>query len=303
MSACGVTGGNRPRGTSNDIGYAFQAGTGGPGGGSDSPLAGVLNQSEQGRLTALYLQDRWLLGSRLLLVPGVRLTSFDRTDTRYTEPRFAATFFVNDQVKLKTATGRYYQFTDRITREEVLQGNREFWTLANGTTVPVAEATHLIGGASFERSGLLVDVELFSKDLSALTQFAPRFTAASDAFDYDDFFYHGDGTARGGEVLVQKRSGRHTGWVSYTLSKVESRFRSSRRRRFPRFTISVTKSRSSTCSRWAGGLSPRSSSTPAGSPTRNRSDLSRSSSPSVPSTASSWAKRTAAVYRRITDWT
>ncbi len=192
--------------------------------GGDSPLASVLNQSEQGRLTAFYLQDRWLLGSRFLLVPGVRLTSFNRTDTRYTEPRLAATFFINDEVKLKAATGRYYQFTNRITREEVLQGNREFWTLANGTTVPVAEATHLIGRASFERGEVLVDVELFTKDLSALTQFAPRFTAASQAIDYGDFFFHGDGTVRSGEVLVQKQSGRHTGWVSDTLSKVEESF-------------------------------------------------------------------------------
>ncbi len=51
-----------------------------------------------------------------------------------------------------------------------------------------------------------------------------RFVNASTEIDYDDFFYHGDGTARGGEVLVQRRSGRQTGWVSYTLSKVEETF-------------------------------------------------------------------------------
>ena len=65
---------------------------------------------------------------------------------------------------------------------------------------------------------------MFTKDLSDLTQFALRFTTASDEIDYDDFFYHGEGTARGGEVLVQKRTGRHTGWVAYTLSTVEESF-------------------------------------------------------------------------------
>ena len=209
--------------TSNDIAYGFQSGAIGPGGGQ-TPLAGVLNQSEQGRLTALFLQDRWLLGSRLLVVPGVRLTRFDRTNTSYTEPRLAATYFVDDRFKLKAAAGRYQQFTNRITREDVLRGNREFWSLANGTTVPVAHATHLIGGGAYERGDLLIDVEVFTKDLSDLTQFAPRFTTASDEIDYDDFFYHGEGTARGGEVLVQKRTGRHTGWVAYTLSTVEESF-------------------------------------------------------------------------------
>ena len=209
--------------TSNDIAYGFQSGGIGQAG-RESPLAAVLNQSTQGRLTALFLQDRWLLGSRLLVVPGVRLTRFDQTSASYTEPRLAATYFVTDRFKLKAAAGRYRQFTNRITREDVLQGDREFWSLANGTTVPVAQATHLIGGGAYERGSLLIDVEVFTKDLSDLTQFAPRFVTASDEIDYDDFFYHGEGTVRGGEVLVQKRTGRHTGWVAYTLSKVEELF-------------------------------------------------------------------------------
>lgn len=208
----------------NRLSYSLQSGQGQGARFGARPLASVLDRDESGRLAAAFLQDRWLIGSRLLLVPGVRLTHFDRTGGRYTEPRLAATLFVTDTFKLKTAAGRYYQFTNRITREDVLQGNREFWSLSDGTTVPVAEATHLIGGASYERGDLLVDVELFTKDLTDLTQFAPRFAAASDDLDYDAFFYRGTGTARGGELLVQKRSGRHTGWASYTLSAVEESF-------------------------------------------------------------------------------
>ena len=189
-----------------------------------SPLTSILDRDERGRLAATFLQDRWLIGSRLLLVPGVRLTSFDRTGGLYTEPRLAATLFLSDALKLKTAGGRYYQFTNRITREDVLQGNREFWSLSDGTTVPVAGATHVIGGASYERGDLLVDVEVFSKDLTDLTQFAPRLTAASVDVDYDDFFYNGTGRAHGVELLAQRRSGRHTGWASYTLSAVEESF-------------------------------------------------------------------------------
>ena len=210
--------------TGNRLSYSLQSGQGQGARLGASPLASVLDRDEGGRLAAAFLQDRWLIGSRLLLVPGVRLTHFDRTGGRYTEPRLAATLFLTDRFKLKTAAGRYFQFTNRITREDVLQGNREFWSLSDGTTVPVAEATHLIGGASYERGDLLVDVELFTKDLTDLTQFAPRFAAASDDLDYDAFFYRGTGTARGGELLVQKRSGRHTGWASYTLSAVEESF-------------------------------------------------------------------------------
>ena len=209
--------------TSNSVAYSLESGatnqSGDPG-----TLAGLVDQSEEGRLTALYLQDRLLVGSRLLVVPGIRLTSYDKTSTSYSEPRLAATFFVNDRVKLKASGGRYYQFIHQVTREDVLQGNQEFWSLANGTTVPVAESTQLIGGGTYEISDWLVDVELFTKDLSDLTQLAPRITSIDGEVDFDDSFFHGDGTARGGELLIQKRTGRHTGWVSYTLSHVEEKF-------------------------------------------------------------------------------
>ena len=211
--------------TSNDLSYNF---TSGPIASNlnarESQVANALNRSATGVLVAAFLQDRWLIGSRLLLVPGIRLTSFDRTGARYTEPRLAGTVFVTDTFRLKGAAGRYYQFANRITREDVLQGNQQFWSLSDGATVPVTEATHLIGGGTYARGNLVVDVELFSKDLSNLTLFAPRLAAATAEIDYSDYFYHGSGTARGGELLVQKRTGRHIGWVSYTLSKVEETF-------------------------------------------------------------------------------
>ena len=216
--------------TSNSLEYTFQTGAlarvaaAGETAEEEGATGGALELGASGLLAAAYLQDRWLIGSRLLIVPGIRLTRFDRTGAGYTEPRLAGTLFVTDDFKLKAAAGRYYQFTNRIIREDVLQGDREFWSLSDAETVPVAEATHLIGGATYARGGLVVDVELFSKDLSHLTLFAPRLASATAGVDFTDYFHHGTGTVRGGELLVQKRSGRHTGWVSYTLSTVEETF-------------------------------------------------------------------------------
>ena len=123
----------------------------------------------------------------------------------------------------------------------MLQGNREFWSLSDGTTVPVAVATHLIGGASYERGDLLVDVELFTKDLTDLTQFAPRFTAASDDLDYDAFFYRGTGTARGGSCCCRNAPGGTPAGPATPSARSRSRFPISRRRRFPPPTISGTR--------------------------------------------------------------
>ena len=91
--------------TGNNLSYNLESGPGPGARAGANPLTGVLNRAERGRMAAAFLQDRWLLGSRLLLVPGIRLTSFDRTGERYTEPRLAGTLFVTDAFKLKTAAG------------------------------------------------------------------------------------------------------------------------------------------------------------------------------------------------------
>src|SRR5207253_8326229 len=70
----------------------------------------------------------------------------------------------------------------------------------------------------------LFDSETCRSTRSGLSQFAPRFATAAESIDYREFFYRGSGTSKGLEVLVQKKTGRNTGWASYTLSDVRETF-------------------------------------------------------------------------------
>ena len=54
-----------------------------------------------------------------------------------------------------------------------------------------------------------------------LIEFTRRFTGRAD---YSDFFFIGSGRARGLELLVQKKRGSLSGWIGYTLGKVEHEF-------------------------------------------------------------------------------
>jgi len=207
--------------TEATLGYIFRAGAAPPSGSTSSPLAGVLDQSGRSRTRSGFLQDRMILGRRILLVPGLRTTHYDRTDRTYLEPRMSAYVFLSSTAKLKVAGGRYHQFTNKVTREDLLQGNRAFWTAADGVRIPVSSNREMIVGGTLQRGSWLFDVEAYKKKLSGLSQFAPRFAVAASSFNYDNFFYHGDGHAEGVEVLLQKRTGRNTGWLSYTLSQVK----------------------------------------------------------------------------------
>jgi hypothetical protein len=133
-------------------------------------------------------------------------------------------FQLSKPFRLKGGWGKYTQVVNRIEREDFSNGSREFWTLSDGTTVPAGRATHYVGGLTYEKHALLVDAELFYKSLEDLTTFAPRLRPGDDTATAGQAFYHGSGTARGLELLVQKKAGRHTGWLSYTLSQTEETF-------------------------------------------------------------------------------
>ena len=214
--------------TSNRIDYIFgvEEETEADDGSTAIESGGILDRTTEGRQLSLYAQDRWTFLNRATLNAGIRATSFDLTDQTYFEPRVSLSVLLADGWRLKGAWEKHNQFVSKITREDVLQGNQEFWALSDDELIPVTSATQIMGGLVYETADFLVDVEVYSKDLANLTEFAPRFLLLpdQDGTDFSDFFFQGDGVAKGAELLVQKKFGDHTGWVSYTLSKIEHTF-------------------------------------------------------------------------------
>jgi hypothetical protein len=213
--------------TTMDVDYAIQTEVVqamGPGGAFGSRLAALLARSDAGFIGTVYASDTWTPGTRLVLTPGVRVSRYELTDQTYVEPRVNARYQLTRRIRVKGGWGLFNQMINRITREDLAQGDREFWTLADGAVVPVAKSQQFVGGASFETAGFLVDVEGYHKTLDDLTTFAPRLTPGADPGDGTSFLHRGSGTAKGLEVLLQKKFGDHTGWVSYTGGRIEYAF-------------------------------------------------------------------------------
>ena len=198
----------------------------------------LFDQASKGNQFAFYLQDTWVPFPRFSVTPGVRGTYYDLTKKTYADPRLSVMYRVSDGFSLKAAGGAYRQFTNRLNREDPLQGDQSFWIMADDDLVPVSSATHVIGGASYETSGYLFDVEVYRKNLSGLSEFATlRQTGGgfqdSQDFDLRDRFFTGTGRAEGVEILAQKKFGRNIGWVTYTLGHVDYLFSDISTSKFP----------------------------------------------------------------------
>lgn len=188
----------------------------------------ILNRDDQGLLAGLYLQDQLTFSDQLILTGGVRVSRFDVDGEFYLEPRASLVYFPIEKIKVKAATGRYYQFANRIIREDISQGSRDFWILSDGNNVPISQSDHFILGASYETKDYLLDVEGYFKKLDGLTEYTTRFTTTgfgpNSSLDFEENFFQGTGTARGIEFLLQKKTGVLSGWISYTLGRVEQDF-------------------------------------------------------------------------------
>ncbi|MEM6806227.1 MAG: TonB-dependent receptor, partial [Bacteroidota bacterium] len=200
--------------TYNDIQYEF----------TQNDSISLLDRDDVGTTNSLYIQDRHIFFDKLLLKGGLRISHYGVNDQIYYEPRASLSYALNNRIKFKAAWGQYYQFATRIVREDIQQGSRDFWLLADGNRVPVSSALHYIAGMSYENNGWLFDVEAYFKDLDGLSEYTTRLSSSgfgpNRSLDYQELFYQGSGTAKGIEFLAQKKVGKFTGWLGYTLGEV-----------------------------------------------------------------------------------
>jgi outer membrane receptor for ferrienterochelin and colicin len=198
----------------------------------------LFDQADKGNQYAFYLQDTWVPFPKFTVTPGIRATYYDLTEKGYADPRLSLAYRLSDGFRLKAAGGTYRQFANRLTREDPLQGDQDFWVMADDDLVPVSSATHVIGGMSYETADYLFNVEAYRKNLSGLSEFATLRQRGGGSQDSQDFdlrqrFFSGTGRAEGVEFLAQKKYGSNIGWVTYTLGRVNHLFSGISERKFP----------------------------------------------------------------------
>ncbi|MDR2806206.1 MAG: TonB-dependent receptor, partial [Dysgonamonadaceae bacterium] len=175
---------------------------------SQSDTSNILNMQNKGNLLSAYIQDRWTLNETFTILPGARLSYYDVTLRPYFEPRFQAFYKINSKINLKASAGYYYQFVNRIVREDISAGSRDIWLLSDNKGIPVSSAIHYVAGGSYETKNFIFDVEAYYKKLYSLSEYTLRFAPSFiDNTGYQEFFYTGKGYSRGIDFLAQKKYG------------------------------------------------------------------------------------------------
>jgi len=182
----------------------------------------LVDFSEAGHQLSLYFQTTFHPFQDLLMTLGIRNTHYDVTGRNYFEPRLALTYYMSDKFKLKAAWGKHDQFIFRIETDQYAENNTAFWVMANDKELSPIQSEHYVAGFSYETDNFLLDVEGYHKLSDGVIEFLPFLTNSdSDTPEFEPYF-KGSNIAKGVDVLIQKKTGKHTGWLSYSYSKVEN---------------------------------------------------------------------------------
>ncbi|UYZ61524.1 TonB-dependent receptor [Hymenobacter weizhouensis] len=178
---------------------------------------------------SLYAEDDFRVSERLKVNGGVRLNAFLVNGQLYPslEPRVAARFLLTEDWALKAAYARTTQYIHLLTNSGIGLPT-DLWVPATPRVKPQraqqlslgAARTLRLGGQEYELS-----LESYYKPMRNLIEYreGASFLGTTDN-NWQDKVTSGNGWAYGGELFVQKKTGRTTGWLGYTLAWSRRRF-------------------------------------------------------------------------------
>jgi outer membrane receptor for ferrienterochelin and colicin len=200
--------------------------------------------------SALYISNEQKLGTRLSLIYGLRFSNFtqigpgdiydyntdgDITDTTtYKDwesvatynglaPRFSASYLLNEKSSIKGSYARTYQYLHLISNS-TSSSPTDIWLPSSNNIKPQTSDQVSLGYfRNFKDNLYEFSVETYYKKMQNTIDYRDGAQVTLNPTVEGELLY-GEGRAYGVEFLLKKRSGKFTGWISYTLSKSEKLF-------------------------------------------------------------------------------
>lgn len=199
-------------------------------GGSLEEKARLIEAWESG----LYFEDDWTVTSRLKVNAGVRISHFTAQKKHYwrPEPRIAARYMLRENLSLKASWAVMNQYLHLLSNTGIGLPT-DLWVPATKRVNPQRSWQGAFGVAQdIPKYKLLLSLEGYYKrsfDIIGYKEGA-SFLAVGDLgengepISWEDNVTPGQAWSYGVEFLVQRKFGKFTGWIGYTLSWTQLQF-------------------------------------------------------------------------------
>ncbi|MCB9282898.1 MAG: TonB-dependent receptor plug domain-containing protein [Lewinellaceae bacterium] len=133
------------------------------------------------------------------------------------QPRINLRYLLPGDVALKGSFATMTQFINLLTNES-LSLPTDLWVPSTKRILPQRSWQAALGGAKTFGEGYEVSLEAYYKQMKNVLSYREGAEFLGLENDWQDKVTQGDGEAYGLEFFIQKKQGKTTGWIGYTLA-------------------------------------------------------------------------------------
>lgn len=211
--------------------------------GSNESFNEIILDSRYAMELGVYVQNEQKIGSRINMMYGLRYTGFDlvggksydfnsdgTTNTtehdkwesiKYhngLEPRFSMSYILTENNSIKLGYNRIFQYLHQVSNSTT-SSPTDIWVPSSNNVMPqIADQVAMGYYQNFKKNTYSLSTEVYYKILQNQIDYKNGASSFLNN-EIENEFVYGKGRAYGLELQLQKKKGKFTGWVSYTLSR------------------------------------------------------------------------------------
>ena len=174
----------------------------------------------------IYIEDEWKINNRLIANVGLHTSAFWVKNSFYwlPQPRIAVRYLLPYNIALKGSFATMQQYIHLLSNSGVSLPT-DLWLPATDKIKPQRSQQIALGLAkTLLNDQFEVSVEAYYKTMDGLIEYKNGASFLGSSNWENKVESNGKGWARGVELFIQKKSGKTTGWIGYTLAKTDRQF-------------------------------------------------------------------------------
>lgn len=172
-----------------------------------------------------YIEDDIRISSKFKTNIGLHWTGFNVRGQFYNsiQPRVAMRYLITDDLSAKASFVQMNQFIHLLTNSSIGLPT-DLWVPVTDK-IPVQKSYQYAAGIAYtHKTGIEVSIEGYYKTMDNLIEYKEGASFFNTTTNWEDKIEIGKGYSYGGELFLQKKKGKFTGLMGYTLSWTNRQF-------------------------------------------------------------------------------
>ncbi len=174
---------------------------------------------------ASYIQDDWTVNDRLRINGGLHFSGFFVRDEEYfsLQPRISGRYLLSELTALKASYAHMAQFLHLLSNAGIGLPT-DLWVPPTDEIRPQFADQVAVGIVRTLPRNFEINIEGYYKWMRNLIEYRDGASFVAGASNWEDQVAAGNGWSYGAEILLEKKVGKTSGWVGYTLAWTNRRF-------------------------------------------------------------------------------